>query len=274
MKLERQSSKHHQHNHETQIFTKLKLIVINRFGIAFPTTTVGQVLRRDLTLLSMPIFRRHDCITFFILFPSSTHIQSPFKRFCLPFKSSFIDENTCFCGFCVCKKGSLLNFLLSKGGRIDDDDYDDDGIKRRQVRAFPASNSVLQLCSIEWSTKANENWFSSVWDFLLELARFSHPFLIYTLQAFARPKNGDLRKTNFLSYARLIDLIHKFSNKLFVKISVCFIIESILWTSEIERRTLVSWRFTVEAFSIPLNGKFCCLKLLLFNLFINILLFV
>lgn len=36
-----------------------------------------------------------------------TPIKSLFKCFCLPFKSSFIDENTCFCGQSVYKRIGL-----------------------------------------------------------------------------------------------------------------------------------------------------------------------
>lgn len=39
-----------------------------------------------------------------LFFHRPTFNRFPFKRFCLPFKSSFRDVSTCFCGLCVHKR--------------------------------------------------------------------------------------------------------------------------------------------------------------------------
>lgn len=76
-----------------------ELIWINRFKTVSNTSP-----RQNL--------ERNDCIRVFISLFSHRPTFNPFKCFCLPFKSSFIDENTCFCGLCVYKR-----IILKRGGR-------------------------------------------------------------------------------------------------------------------------------------------------------------
>lgn len=118
----------------------------------FSRNSFGLIASKLLQTLRT-LFEKHNFfISFFARRP--TFSFNPFKLLCLPFKSSFIDENTCFCGLCVYKR------IVFKGDA-------------EESEGFLASNSIFQLCSIEWSTKANENWFCVVWDFLQELAGFS-----------------------------------------------------------------------------------------------------
>lgn len=76
--------------------TRSKLIWINRFRDASNTWTAFR---------SQNATRKNDCTRVYLsAFHRPTFPLNPFKRFCLPFKSSFIDENTCFCGMCVYKR--------------------------------------------------------------------------------------------------------------------------------------------------------------------------
>lgn len=128
-----------------------------------------------LTLFEKHNFSWDDCIRVFIssFFRRPIFSFNPFKIFCLPFKSCFIVENTCFCGLCVYKR------IVLKG-------------LRKRTRAFRPAILYSNY------TRSNEQTRSDFASCGIHFKKF-HSFLTFSRISHATE--------DLINFNRLIDLI-------------------------------------------------------------------
>lgn len=202
------------------------LIWINRFKITTNTWQWGRVFMKLLQK------------SFYLVVLSSTHIwaQIPLNAsVCL--LNPLLWKYMLLCGLCVDKR-----IVLKRG---------------REGRRNLASTPIFQLSSIEWSTKANENWFSSYEIFSKSKQKIFRPI-------FSPEKSWCVHERLRGEFSsRLIDLIHTHRREavkgektfgcLLKFWNVCFIIESIFrwkWSS-------LFWTSVLKLFGMTTERRKC-----------------